>query len=144
MKALVALALVLAASTAHAEVDMLLLGHSWHFGAEQPMNGNNPGAGLEYRSPQNWFVGALAYRDSYRRNAYSAYVGYEYDVPIAGYWTGFVALRAGYLNGSGFHGAMLLPTFGVAYRRVALEVLVLPKINANTTTMVGVFARIRF
>jgi hypothetical protein len=142
---LVALMILLAMQAARAETDLLVLGHSWHFGPNsQGLNGDNYGLGLEYRSERGWFAGGLTYRDSYRNQAYAGYVGYQYDVPIKNGWTAFGAIRAGYINGSGFHGIMAFPTVGVQYKRVAVEVLYIPRVGGNTTNVVGVFGRIRF
>lgn len=145
-KVLVAIMIACFASIAHAEADLILLGKSFHFGPNSNgLNGNNPGIGLEYRpSGHHWFVGALTYYDSYRQQAYAGYVGYQYDVPIGGGWTAFGSVRAGYLNGSGFHGPVAFPTVGVQYKRVALEVLYIPRVGGNTTNVVGLFGRVRF
>jgi hypothetical protein len=145
MKAIAAVVLALFVTTAHAETDVLLMGHSWHFGPNsEGLNGDNYGAGLEYRSDRGWFVGGLAYRDSYRKQAYAGYVGYQYEVFQRGNWGAFVAVRAGYINGSGFHGAMVLPTVGVKYGRFAAEVLYIPRVGGHTTNVIGLFGRIAF
>lgn len=140
-----ALLVLLGATAAHAETDVLLMGHSWHFGPNSAgLNGDNYGAGLEYRSDRGWFVGGLSYRDSYRKQAYAGYVGYQYEIFQSGNWSPFVAVRAGYINGSGFHGAMVLPTVGVRYGRVSAEVLYIPRVGGTTTNVIGLFGRIAF
>jgi len=145
MKRIACAALCCFALSAHAETDLLLMGKAFHFGPNSKgMNGTNPGIGLEYRSDNRWFVGALTYYDSYRKQAYAGYVGYQYDVPITANWTAFVAARAGYLHGSGFHSLVVIPTFGVQYKRVAIEAMAIPRFGGTTTNVIGLFARVRF
>lgn len=133
------------AAVAHAETDLLIMGKAFHFGANSAgLNEYNPGIGLEYRSEQHWFVGGLTYYDSFRKQAYAGYVGYQYDIPISTNWTVFGALRLGYLNGSGFHGLVAIPTIGVQYKRVALEAMTIPRFRSTDTNCIGLFARVRF
>lgn len=132
--------------TGHAETSLLVLGHSWHFGSgSEGMNADNYGIGVEYGNG-SWFGGALTYRDSFRETAYAAYGGYRYAFTSMG-WHGItpvVAVRAGYIHGSGFNGPMVLPTIGLQYKRVAIEAMFIPKVNARTVNVIGVFARINF
>lgn len=141
--------LVFAAGYAQAEErwEVLVLGKSFHFGQSEPhydYNGNNPGLGLEYRWNNGFYVGGLSYYDSFRTQAYAAYVGYQYTVALSGNWSIFAALRAGYLNGSGHHGPMALPSVGVTYKRFTLEAEIIPKVSKDTTNVIGLFARWRF
>jgi hypothetical protein len=123
---------------------LLVLGHSFHFGGNtNGLNGNNPGLGLEY-SKGPWFAGGLTYYDSYRKQAYAGYLGYRYSVPLAGDWTAFASLRGGYIHGSGFNGPMVLPTVGLKYKHAAVEVMYIPKVNAKTVNVIGVFGRWEF
>lgn len=131
--------------------DVVVMGKSWHFGNNVPQgyrgynfNDYNPGVGLEYRYPGGFFVGALTYHDSYRNQAYAGYVGYQLTHHVSSDWSVFAALRAGYLNGSGFHGAMAMPTVGVQYKRLAVELEVIPKVADHGVNEVGVFGRWEF
>ena len=125
---------------------LLVLGKSFHFGGNTSgLNGTNPGIGAEYAwGPTNglsWFSGALTYYDSYRHQAYAGYAGVRYSLPLVGGTSAFASLRAGYINGSGFHGPMVLPTVGIQYRNVALEVMYIPKVNNRTVNVIGLFGR---
>lgn len=126
------------------EIDALVLGKSWHFGSNrtddyQP-NQWNYGGGMEYRTGP-WIVGGLSYRDSFRKDAYAVYGGYEYSVPV-GPINMFVAVRAGYLNGSGYHGLGVLPTIGIGYSRVSLETMYIPR-GKNGWNCVALFLRFK-
>lgn len=133
------------------ELDVLVLGKSWHFdhpadGPRYSPNQYNWGGGLEYRVPAwhgQWLTGGMTYRDSFRQQAYSIYGGYQFTQPIATNINVFAAVRAGYLNGSGWHGLGALPSVGVQYKRVALEATYIPK-SAKGWNCVAVFARISF
>ena len=143
MRAILAAILLAAATPALADgPSLIVLGHSYHFGGNtHGLNGNNPGVGLEYSSGP-WFGGGLTYYDSYRKQAYAAYLGYRYSIPVAGQWSAFVSARVGYLNGSGFHGPMVLPTAGFQYgKHAAIELMYIPKVNARTVNVIGVFGR---
>ena len=129
----------------HAE--LVVLGKSFHFGQSGPhydYNGFNPGLGIEYRWDNGLFVGGMTYYDSFRKQAFAAYGGYQYTIPVTGNWSVFGALRAGYIHGSGFNGPMAMPSVGVTYKRVSIEATYIPKVNARTTNVVGVFARWSF
>lgn len=143
-------------------VEMVIMGKSWHFGGNPittrhvenmryvteshgyDYNDWNPGLGIEYRWPNGLFVGTLTYLDSYRKQAYAAYAGYQLTHHVSSDWAVFVAGRAGYLNGSGFHGAMFMPTVGVQYKRVSIELEVIPKFTDHGVNEIGMFARWRF
>ncbi|TSP14028.1 hypothetical protein [Cupriavidus campinensis] len=130
-----AAALALAATAAQAETNILLFGTSHHvnshMGHAKGYNEVNPGLGLEWGKEPWWYVGALTYRDSYYKQAYAAYGGVRgkvdlgYDFHLEG------GLRLGYLNGSGWHGAMVMPTIGVGYKNVAMELTFLPPVNSG-------------
>lgn len=140
------LAVVLAATPLAAKAsdgfDVLVFGKSFHF-PDNHYNQVNPGLGLEYHW-DNWFVGALTYRDSFYKQAYSAYGGYRLPYHINEDWSVYASLRVGYLNGSGFHGPVALPTVGVTYKRVSVETLFIPKNCSNCSAVVGLFLRISF
>ena len=144
--------LLCAAPAAHAETDLVLMGKSWHFGHDTPagtagydVNQYNWGGGLEYRfSPSGWFAGGLTYRDTFRQQAYAVYGGYQYSVPLASHLSAFVSLRAGYLNGSGWHGPGALPSIGITYRRVSLEAVYIPPAAKDGYNCIAVFGRISF
>lgn len=113
------------------EVSVLLFGASYHMKSngkhDDRFNEFNPGIGLEYE--KNGFLGgALTYKDSYSKQAYAAYVGYRY-YPFEG--PVFVSLRAGYLNGSGFHQIVALPSLGFTYKNVSLEFTAIPYKQAD-------------
>lgn len=125
------------------EIDALILGKSWHFDGERKdysPNQWNYGGGLEYRAGP-WIIGGMTYRDSFRQQAYALYGGYQYTVPI-GPVNVFAAVRAGYLNGSGWHGPGVLPSVGLGYGRFSLEATFIPKARKGWNC-VAVFARVR-
>lgn len=139
---------------AHAgEFDLIIMGHSWHFGHTAPRYGSayspndwNWGGGAEYRVPAwhgQWLAGGLAYRDSFRQQAYAVYGGYQFTQPITTNLAFTATARAGYLNGSGWHGPAVIPSIGLQYKRVAIEATFLPK-TGNGWNAVGVFARLTF
>lgn len=148
-----AAAIIACSSAAHAETDLVLLGKSWHFGHQVPagevgynVNQYNWGAGLEYRMPAwhgQWMAGGLTYRDTFRQQAYTVYGGYQYTVPLSDHLSVFASLRAGYLNGSGWHGPGALPSVGITYRRVSVEALYIPPAR-NGYNCIAVFARVAF
>lgn len=146
VKRLLPLLLMVPALSFAGEIDAVVLGKSWHFGSETSYsyNGVNPGIGLEYRLDNGFFVGALTYRDSYRQQAYAAYAGYQYTQHVSGPWSVFAAVRAGYLHGSGFNGPMLMPTVGVQYERLSIELEYIPKIGRGRVNEIGIFGRWRF
>lgn len=128
---------------------LLVLGKSFHFGGNTSgLNGTNPGLGIEYSwsAPDrvSYFVGGLTYYDSYRKQAYAGYAGVRYTLPLGGPWSVSASLRAGYINGSGFNGPMVLPTIGIGYRNVSLEVMYIPKVNNRTVNVIGIFGRWEF
>lgn len=131
------------------EVDAIVMGHSWHFGHQhrQYYNDYSPndwnwGGGLEYRH-DGWLIGGLQYRDSFRKHAYTFYGGYQYTVPITTNLAFTATARAGYLNGSGWHGPAIIPSIGFQYKRVGIEATYLPK-TGNGWNAVGVFLRFSF
>lgn len=102
--------------------DLLLYGVSHHFGGNvitskpsQDYNERNIGLGLEAGG-----FGVGVYRDSYRQTAKMAYAvryfGEEDSVQIG--------IRVGYLDGSGYKGAIALPV--VRYKFVEGSVLPAP------------------
>jgi hypothetical protein len=126
--------------------DALVFGKSFHFGdraACEPCNDYNPGLGLEaHKGP--WLVGALDYYDSYRHNAKTGYVGYEYRLPITSDLYVGATVRAGYMGGSGFHNWAALPSVEVGYKAVALEATFIPAIRSNQTNVLALWARYSF
>lgn len=141
-------------ASAHAEVDAVLLGKSWHFGHKttpgQPgydVNQYNWGGGLEYRAPAwhgQWIAGGMTYRDTFRQQAYTVYGGYQFTAPLSANVSVFAALRAGYLNGSGHHGPGALPSFGVTYKRVSIEATYIPPAAKDGYNCIAIFGRIAF
>lgn len=142
---------VFSCTSAHAEIDLILMGKSWHsMHTVKPgytgydVNQYNWGGGLEYRFPNSgWFVGGLAYKDSFRQLAYAGYAGYQLTAHLTDHLSVFAAVRAGYLNGSGWHGAGALPSVGVTYRRVSLEVFDIPPVK-NGYNVLALMGRISF
>lgn len=127
-----AIALFLATMPAWAyETSVLLYGGSYHFNSHMQhersylLNELNPGAGVEV-SQNGWLVGAGTYKDSFYRWARMAYIGYRYDMGNPKGWHANVALKAGYLNGSGRDGLVALPTVGAGYGPVSLEATAFP------------------
>lgn len=127
-------AVILAAASAAAsaaDTSLLIYGGSHHFTSnlrhetQYKLNETNPGIGLEV-SQDGWLVGAGTYKDSFYQQAYMAYAGYRWTIGDAKAWHANVALKAGYLNGSGHHGPALLPTVGVGYGPVSLEATAFP------------------
>jgi hypothetical protein len=149
-----AIALSISCASAHAETDLVLLGKSWHMGHEVPagdvgynVNQYNWGAGLEYRQDMwhgQWMVGGLTYRDTFRKQAYTLYGGYQFTVPVSDNWSVFASVRAGYVNGSGHHGPGALPSIGVRYRRVSVEAVYIPPAEKQGYNCIAVFGRIAF
>ncbi|MGF6777817.1 hypothetical protein [Paraburkholderia sp. GAS334] len=146
--------LLCGAPAARAETDLVLLGKSWHFGHQVPVgetgynvNQYNWGGGLEYRAPTwhgQWMVGGLTYRDTFRQQAYTVFAGYQFTVPISDKLSAFAAIRAGYLNGSGWHGPGALPSVGMTYRRVSVEATYIPPAAKRGYNCVAVFGRVAF
>lgn len=153
-KTLLAALIALAASSAHAETDLLILGKSWHFGHNVPagevgynVNQYNWGAGLEQRGDAwhgQWMVGGLTYRDTFRQQAYALYAGYQFTMPITANFSAFAAIRAGYVNGSGHHGPGALPSVGFTYKRVSLEATYIPPAAKEGYNCIAIFGRISF
>lgn len=145
-----ALAALLSCS-AHAETDLVLMGKSWHFGHQVPageagynVNQYNWGGGLEYRfDGTGWFAGGLTYRDTFRQQAYAVYGGYQATLKLTSNLSAFAAIRAGYLNGSGWHGPGALPSVGLTYKRVSVEAVYIPPAR-NGYNCLAVFGRIAF
>lgn len=138
-------------AAAHAETDLILLGKSWHFGHEvlageagYDVNQYNWGGGLEYRfDGTSWFAGGLTYRDTFRQQAYAVYGGYQYAVKLTDTLSAFAAVRAGYLNGSGWHGPGALPSVGLTYRRLSVEAVYIPP-APHGYNCIAVFGRLSF
>lgn len=133
MRPLIAATLLLAALPAHAvDTSVLVYGGSYHFDghgrheSRYDLNERNPGLGLEFEQ-SGWLAGAGTYKDSYRQQARMAYVGYRWTFGDTQGWHANVALKAGYLRGSGFDGPVALPTVGVGYGPVSLEATVVPR-----------------
>lgn len=127
-------------------VELLIMGKSFHVFNDTGYHFNdlNPGIGVEYRYPQGFFFGALTYKDSYSKQAYAAYVGYQLTAHVSSNWSVFAAARAGYINGSGFNGPGILPSVGVTYKRLSIEAEIIPKIRSNQSAAIGLFARWSF
>lgn len=141
-----ALALVVAApllARADEGPDLLLFGKSFHYGNDTKYNEVNPGIGLEYHW-DNWFIGALTYKDSYSKQAYSAYGGYRYPWKLNEDWALIASLRVGYLHGSGFNGPVAFPSIGLQYKSVTLETLIVPKTCGSCAGVFGLFMRFSF
>ncbi|BAU40157.1 hypothetical protein [Ralstonia phage RSP15] len=124
------------AKAAEGDYSLMVYGASYHIhnGKHNTnMNEFNPGLGLEYEIKDNLFVGASGYKDSFSKFGYNAYVGYRYypfDGPV------FVSVRAGYLNGSGYHGFTALPSIGVTYKNLSLEFTTVPsRVYSGTVSM---------
>lgn len=151
---LVVIIALLMSISAHAETDVIALGKSWHFGHQVPagqagynVNQYNWGGGLEYRGDTwhgQWMVGGLTYRDTFRQQAYTIYAGYQFTVPLTDNLSAFAAIRAGYLNGSGWHGPGALPSIGMRYRRVSVEATYIPPAAKEGYNCIAVFGRIAF
>ena len=94
--------------------------------------------------PRNGKQRGPTYRDTFRQQAYALYGGYQYSVPLTDHLSAFVSLRAGYLNGSGWHGPGALPSFGLTYRRVSLEAVYIPPAAKDGYNCIAVFGRIAF
>ncbi|WP_408588438.1 hypothetical protein [Paraburkholderia bannensis] len=147
----IAVAALYVPSAAHAETDLLLMGKSWHFGHDVPpgqagygVNQYNWGVGLEYRFDGTWwFAGALTYRDTFRQQAYAVYGGYQATIKLSTSVSAFAAVRAGYLNGSGWHGPGILPSIGLTYSRASLEATYIPPAR-NGYNCIAVFGRVSF
>jgi hypothetical protein len=129
------------------DFDVVVPIRSWHFdGADmgpQHWNENNLGLGLEYRQ-DGMFAGAVAYRDSYNKTAKAAYVGYTYSLPVAYGVSVEGTVRAGYIDGSGFHCWGALPSIGVSYGRTAVEVEFLPAIKKTQASVLALMVRQSF
>lgn len=143
-KLILACALALLPLTAMASdgFDVLVFGKSFHF-PDNHYNQVNPGLGLEYHW-DNWFVGGLTYKDSFYKQAYAAYGGYRLPYHINENWSVYASLRVGYLNGSGIHGPVALPTVGITYKRTSVEAMYLPKECGTCSSVLGLFLRISF
>jgi hypothetical protein len=149
-----ALAVAAFSASAHAEIDAVLMGKSWHFGHKlapgqvgYDVNQYNWGGGLEYRHDAwhgQWLAGGMTYRDSFRQQAYTVYGGYQFTEPLTDHLSVFAAVRAGYLNGSGWHGPGALPSFGITYRRVSLEAVYIPPAVKDGYNCIAVFGRVAF
>lgn len=87
---------------------------------DREMNGTNPGLGFEAERG-GWLIGVGTYKDSWYKQAYMAYGGYRFTFGDVKGWHSNIAFKVGYLNGSGHHGPMALPTVGVGYKNVSLE-----------------------
>jgi len=94
--------------------------------------------------PRNGKQRGPTYRDTFRQQAYALYGGYQYSVPLTDHLSALVSLRAGYLNGSGWHGPGALPSFGLTYRRVSLEAVYIPPAAKDGYNCIAVFGRIAF
>lgn len=144
-KYLIGAILATVATFAHADgFDAVLPIHSWHFDgshmAPQKWNENNFGLGFEYRK-DGFFVGALAYHDSYYNIAKTAYVGYTYSYPLENEWSLDATVRAGYIDGSGFHNWGALPSVGVTYKKTSVELEFLPAIKNYQASVLAVMIR---
>jgi len=131
-RCILAIALFIATVPAWAlDTSVLLYGAAYHFDGhmkherQYKLNEANPGIGLEVES-NGWLAGAGVYEDSFYKWAKMAYAGYRYTIGDAKQWHANIALKAGYLNGSGYNGFVALPTLGVGYGHVSLEATAFP------------------
>lgn len=141
-------ALALIAGSACADTSLLLYGTSYHFnGALKPTayhyNQANYGLGIEY-SDAGWLVGAGTYLDSYNEQGYMLYGGYRWVFGNPREWHTSVAIKAGYLNGSGFHGPVALPVLGVGYNHVNLELSGAPAAGHGKDSVLMMWLRYQF
>lgn len=133
-------------------VDFVVPTHSWHIDgrdmAPQHWNDWNPGFGIEYRfdasRPDGFFVGALSYKDSYYKFAYTAYGGYRYSLPIGGDFSLDATIRAGYINGSGYTNWGAIPSVGVTYRKTSIELEILPAVKSTQASVLALMFRQSF
>jgi hypothetical protein len=148
-KIIAALALVGMSAAAVADpitYDALAFGKSFHVGNHEacgPCNGWNPGLALEARDG-NWLVGAGGYRDSYNHFAKMAYVGYSYRHAVSDNWYLGATLRAGYLDGSGFHNWVPLPSVEVGYKRFSVEATYIPAIKSTQCGVIALWGKWAF
>lgn len=112
-----------------ASVHMDRMGHRdgklYRVTGDRELDGSNPGLGLEAQRG-GWLIGAGTYRDSWYKQAYMTYGGYRWVFGNPQGWNANLALKVGYLNGSGHHGLMALPTAGIGYKHVSLEFSAFP------------------
>ncbi|QMV32524.1 hypothetical protein KMB83_gp04 [Ralstonia phage Anchaing] len=127
-----AASLLVAALPAYAvDASLLVYGGLYHFDGKgrhergYNLNEQNPGLGLEFEQG-GWLVGAGTYRDSFREQARMAYVGYRFTFGNPQGFHANVALKGGYMRGSGYDGLVALPTLGIGYRAFSLEATAFP------------------
>ncbi|MEO9383580.1 hypothetical protein [Chromobacterium phragmitis] len=137
--ALLVVGLTLLACRAHADdFSLLLFGASVHHGCSTcNLNQDNPGAGAEWafsgdQDRGRWFARAGAYRDSFRKNANYATLGWRREWEMFGPVIAGIGLQAGYLHGSGHNGPAALPTLSLGTKSFALEVGYLPRVNVGS------------
>ncbi|MEJ0004414.1 MAG: hypothetical protein WDN30_14325 [Pararobbsia sp.] len=108
-----------------------------------PCNGWNPGLAVEARDG-GFLAGAGGYRDSYNTFAKMAYVGYSYRHAVSENWFVGATVRAGYLDGSGFHNWVPLPSIEVGYKRVSLEATFIPAIKSSQCGVLALWGESEF
>jgi hypothetical protein len=146
-KLIIAVAAALAAQLAHADTSVLLFGKAWHFDAHTHYNYNqaNYGLGLEWGPhADGWFVGGYALKDSLSQLGYAAYAGYRYEYQLGNGIHLDAAIRAGYIKDAKYSGPGAIPTIGVGYKRAALELAYVPKVNRYQAQALVLFGRFTF
>lgn len=141
-----ALAALLTTGAAQADTSVLVFGKSHHFHTEgRDYNETNLGGGVEWKPADSGFlVGGFAVKDSMRKLGGAAYVGYraryEFDSGVHVEAT----LRGGYLKDANFKGLAALPSVGVGYKNVTLEMTFLPKLSQTKSPAAVAWLRIDF
>lgn len=130
-------------TSAHAETDILVFGHSQHFknSWNSPYNQWNFGAGVEYapdglRSDWGalsgqWLAGGFVVRDSIYRIGGAAYAGYRLEYHFSRDWHAEVTLRAGVIKDAYYTGFAALPAIGIGYKRLTVEATFIPHIQCG-------------
>jgi hypothetical protein len=142
LKYLIISSLFFIAHSSHAEdvvnTNLIVYGKSYHFNKDfnrpqKKLNETNLGLGIELEKNQFlWGVGL--YDDSLSMEAFTLYGGYRYNVSLSPTSTLSLTMKAGYLNGSGFNGLVLMPTAGIGYKinlkdTLFAEMMLLPPIG---------------
>jgi hypothetical protein len=150
MKALLALALLLSAGLARADLDTsrwwVNAGfYSAHFDTHKGLRNANPGIGLEYRIDPQWSATAGRFRNS--DNADSSYVGVYYQPwTYAGVkWGGVIGAFNGYPNA--FNGGWfpaVIPTATLESGHWGLNVALVPPLKDRLYGAVSFQLKYRF
>lgn len=142
MKTMLALALLLIATTADGAAWLNVGGVSWHPGTSG-MNGLNNGLGLELNTRGNDFIAAGAYNNSIGEVSHYAVYGIELK-RRHGLSAGFIAgVIDGYEVNDGGAAPLLLPFVTVRGKDTAVNVLAIPKIEGRTVTTFAVQFKLR-